>query len=165
MTELSFKHCQFDPAVILAAVRWYCAYALSYRHIEELLAERGIHVDHSTINRWVIRFAPQLEAKMRSKKKAVARSWRMDETYLKIKGQWHYLYRAVDKHGDIIDFYLSEKRDKKAALAFFSKAFDASGMPHRVVIDKSGSNLAALIMINTALFLAMLKVSLCCFKL
>ena len=135
------------------AIRWYCAYRLSYRDIEELLAERGVHVDHSTINRWVIRFAPQLEAKMRSRKKATAGSWRMDETYIKVKGKWQYLYRAVDKFGDIIDFHLSEKRDQEAALAFFSKAFDVSGIPHRVVIDKSGSNLSALKTINSILIL------------
>lgn len=89
------------------AARWYLAYALSYRDIEELMAERGVKVDHSTINRWVIEYAPQLENEFRKKHKSeVGCSWRMDETYVKIKGLWHYLYRAVDKEGKTVDFYL-----------------------------------------------------------
>ncbi len=82
---------------------------------------------YSTLNRWVIHYPPQLEVNGRSKRKSVAGSWRMDETYIKIKGQWQCLYRAVDKVGDIIDFYLSDKRDREAALTFFSKAFDTAG--------------------------------------
>ncbi len=117
------------------------------------MAERGIFVDHSTLNRWVIRYAPQLDANIRSNTKAVAGSWRMDETYVKIKGQWQYVYRAVDKFGDIIDFYLSDKRNREAALTFFSQAFGTAGLPHRVVIDKSGSNLSALLLINAILIL------------
>ena len=153
MSELNFKHGQFDKAIILTSVRRYIAYKLSYRNIEELMAERGISVDHSTLNRSVIRYAPQLDVKMRSKTKTVAGSWRMDETYVKIRGQWQYVYRAVDKYGDIIDFYLSDKRDREAALTFFSKAFDIAGLPHRYAINKSGSNLSALLMINALLIL------------
>lgn len=150
---LSFKWCQFEKAVILLAVRWYLAYPLSYRDIEEILDDRGITVDHSTINRWVIKYSPELEAEFRRKfKKLVGRSWRMDETYIKIKGIWHYLYRAVDKEGDTIDFMLSKKRDKKAALRFFGKAIGSSGVPDKVTIDKSGSNKAGLDDINALLF-------------
>ena len=102
------------------AIRWYVAYALSYRNIEELMSERGLSVDHSTINRWVVKYAPQLENNFRKKyKRKTGSSMRMDETYIKIKGQWFYLYRAVDKSGDTIDFMLSEKRDEAAARAFF----------------------------------------------
>ena len=83
------------------AVRYYISYKLSYREIEEILAERGINVDHSTLNRWVIRFAPLLEIRARQLKRPVSSSWRMDETYINIKGEWWYYYRAIDKHGDI----------------------------------------------------------------
>ena len=131
------------------AIRWYVAYALSYRDIEELMAERGLHVDHSTINRCVVTYAPQLENSFRKNyKRKTGSSMRMDETYIKIKGQWLYLYRAVDKSGDTIDFMLSEKRDEAAAKAFFTKAINASGKPEKVTIDKSGANNAALKSLN-----------------
>ena len=131
------------------AIRWYVAYALSYRNIEELMSERGLSVDHSTINRWVVKYAPQLENNFRKKyKRKTGSSMRMDETYIKIKGQWFYLYRAVDKSGDTIDFMLSEKRDEAAARAFFAKAINASGKPEKVTIDKSGANNAALKSLN-----------------
>ena len=131
------------------AIRWYVAYALSYRNIEELMAERGVSVDHSTINRWVIKYAPELENNFRKKhKRNTGSSMRMDETYIKVKGQWFYLYRAVDKDGETIDFLLSEKRDEAAAKAFFTKAINASGKPEKVTIDKSGANNAALKSLN-----------------
>lgn len=130
-------------------VRWYLAYPLSYRDIEELALERGLKVDHSTINRWVIKYSPQLEESFRKHhKKQVGRSWRMDETYIKVKGQWVYLYRAVDKEGNTIDFMLSEKRDEPAARAFFEKAIGSSGMPEKVTMDKSGANKAGIDTIN-----------------
>ena len=133
------------------AVRWYVAYSLSYRDIEELMLERGVLVDHSTINRWVIHYAPQLELEFRGKyKKKTETSWRMDETYIRVKGKWCYLYRAVDKDGDTIDFMLSKKRDKKAAKTFFDKAIESCGMPEKIVIDKSGSNLSALKEVNNS---------------
>ena len=127
------------------SIRWYVAYALSYRDIEELMTERGITVDHSTINRWVIKYGPQLESKFRkAHKRHVGNSWRMDETYVKVKGQWCYLYRAVDKIGKTIDFMLSKTRDKKAAFLFFKKAIRSNGIPEKVTIDKSGANKAGL---------------------
>ncbi len=136
------------------AIRWYLAYALSYRDIEELMLERGVEVDHSTVNRWVIKYAPLLEAEFRKKHKSgVGNSWRMDESYIKVKGDWHYLYRAVDKEGNTIDFMLSKKRDKKAAKRFFKKAIGAHGKPEKVTIDKSGSNKSALNSINLILSL------------
>ena len=149
---ISFKWRHFKKDIILMAVRWYVAYALSYRDIEELMLERGVEVDHSTLNRWVIKYAPLLEHAFRNKyKKTVGSSWRMDETYVKIKGDWKYLYRAVDKDGDTIDFMLAEKRDKKAAKSFFKKAIGTHGLPEKVTIDKSGSNKSALNSINLIL--------------
>ena len=118
---LSFTNKQFPSATILMSIRWYVSYKLSYRDIEELLAERGVQVDHATINRWVCEYAPQLESVFRSRKRAVCGFWRMDKTYIKVKGEWQTLYRAVDKQGDTIDFMLSEKRDEPAARRFFKK--------------------------------------------
>jgi transposase-like protein len=119
---ISFKGAHFPPEVILMGVRWYVAYPLSTRHVEELMEERGVHVDHSTINRWVVKYSPQLEEAFHRRKRPVGVSWRMDETYVKVKGEWRYLYRAVDKHGQTIDFLLTEHRDAEAALRFLKKA-------------------------------------------
>jgi putative transposase len=103
---LNFKWRHFKKEIILMLVRWYLAYPLSYREIEELALERGLEVDHSTINRWVIKYSPQLEELFRKRrKKRVGQSWRMDETYIKVRRQWVYLYRALDKEGNTIDFY------------------------------------------------------------
>jgi putative transposase len=122
------------------AVRWYLAYSLSYRNIEELMAERCVCVDHSTTNSWVIKYSPFLEKEFTNKQKhLVGRSWRMDDTYIKVKGKWWYLYRSVDKNGATIDLMLSKKRDKKAANKFFIKAIGYAGTPEKVTIDKSGS--------------------------
>jgi putative transposase len=92
---VSFKGAHFPQEIILTGVRWYVAYPPSTRHVEELMLERGVHVDHSTINRWVIKYSPQLEAAFHRRKRPVWVSWRMDETYIKVKGEWYYLYRAV----------------------------------------------------------------------
>jgi putative transposase len=142
---IDFKGHRFEKDLILACVRWYLAYPLSYRNLEEMMAERSVAVDHSNIYCWVRKFTPQLEAVFRKgKKRPVGTSWRMDETYIKIKGQWRYLYRAVDKDGQTIDFLLIAHRDKKAALRFFKKAVRQHGLPAKVTIDKSGANTAAL---------------------
>ena len=109
---------------------------------------RGITVDHATIQRWVIRFTPLLDKQFRRNKKPVSSSWRMDETYIKVRGKWKYLYRAVDKHGETIDFLLRAKRDKIAAQAFFRKAIKQHGKPEKVNIDKSGANISALTSFN-----------------
>jgi putative transposase len=151
---INFSGRHYPSDIIIMALRYYLAYKLSYREIEEIFAERNIHFDHSTLNRWVIKYAPQLEARFRKRKRKVASSWRMDETYIKIKGKSVYYYRAVDKYGDIIDFYLSERRDEPAARAFFEKAIGSSGLPDKVVIDQSGSNIAALDTINVRLWLS-----------
>ncbi|AQS36882.1 transposase [Shewanella psychrophila] len=151
---LNFSGRHYPSDIIMQALRYYLAYKLSYREIEEIFAERNIHFDHSTLNRWVIKYAPQLEAIFRKKKRRVSGSWRMDETYIKVKGRWVYYYRAVDKYGAIIDFYLSETRDEPAARAFFNKAINQHGLPEKVVIDKSGANAAALDTINIRLWLS-----------
>lgn len=119
---IKFTGRHFPSEIILQSVSYYISYKLSYREIEEVLAERGINVDHSTLNRWVIKYAPLLEYQVRKIKKPVASSWRMDETYINAKGQWKYYSRAVDKYGHVIDFLLCNRRDEKAARAFFTKA-------------------------------------------
>ena len=145
---MDFKWKHFKSDIILSAIRWYVAYPLSYRQVEEMLKERGLEVDHSSLQRWVVEYSPQLAKKFASHKKAVGKSWRMDETYIKVKGVWHYLYRAVDKVGQTIDIYLSKRRDTASAKLFFQRAFRSSGVPEKVNIDKSGSNTAALKVIN-----------------
>ena len=112
------------------------------------MQERGVFVDHSSINRWAIRFLPLLEKVFRKHKRLVGGSWRMDETYIKVKGVWKYLYRAVDKEGKTVDFLLTARRDKAAALRFFEKAMKTSGVPEKVTMDKSGANKAAMDEIN-----------------
>ena len=142
---IDFKGHRFEKAIILLCVRWYLAYPLSYRNLAEMMAERGVEVDPSNIYRWVQKFTPKLEAAFRKgRKQPVGSSWRMDETYIKIKGQWRYLYRAVDKVGQTIDFLLTAHRDTKAALRFFKKAIRQQGLPDKVTIDKSGAHTAAL---------------------
>ena len=148
-SNIEFRQRHFEKNIILLAVRWYLSYSLSYRDIEEMILERGIQVDHSTINRWVIHYSPLLEDNFRKKfKRQTGFSWRMDETYIKIKGKWHYLYRAVDKNGDTVDFMLSSSRDEPAAKAFFTKSIGSNGIPEKITIDKSGANLAGLNAIN-----------------
>ncbi|MEO6563857.1 MAG: IS6 family transposase, partial [Nitrosospira sp.] len=116
------RRMRFLLDVILVCIRWYAAYPLSYRHLEEMMEERGIEVDHSSINRSAIRFLPLLEKVFRKHKRPAGKSWCIDETYIKVKGVWKYLYRAVDKQGQTVDFLLSAKRDKEAARQFFDKA-------------------------------------------
>ena len=164
-SNIEFKQRHFEKSIILLMVRWYLSYPLSYRNIEEMMLERGIHVDHSTINRWVIHYSPLLEDEFRKKfKRQTGFSWRMDETYIKVKGKWHYLYRAVDTNGDTVDFMLSPRRDESAAKAFFTKSIGSNGIPEKITIDKSGANLAGLNAINfqiailTVLGLSMMQI-------
>ena len=141
---VSFKGAHFPPEVILMGMRWYLAYPLSTRHVEDLMEERGVKVDHSTINRWVIKYSPQLEDEFHRRKRPVWVSWRMDETYIRVKGEWVYLYRAVDKYGQTIDFLLTQQRDKKAARRFLNKAISRHGVPEKITIDGSDANAAAI---------------------
>jgi transposase-like protein len=141
---ISFKGAHFPPAVILMGIRWYLAYPLSTRHVEELMGKRGVNVDHSTINRWVIKYSPQLEEAFHRRKRPVWVSWRMDETYIRVKGEWMYLYRAVDKYGKTIDFVLTKQRDKAAARRFLNKAIGRNGLPEKITIDGSEANASAI---------------------
>ena len=151
MVDMKGSH--FPKDVILYGVWCYVRFSLSYRDIEELMLERGVSVDHSTLQRWVEKYSPLIAAQGQKRKRATAGSWRMDETYIKVKGTWCYLYRAVDKHGDTLDFWLSEKRDEAAATQFFKRTIENNGLPEKVVIDKSGANLAGLENMNILLFL------------
>jgi len=144
----AFHRLHYPADIIAQCVRWYLAYSLSPRNLEEMMAERGIVVDHSTLHRWIIRLVPLLDKAFRRRKRPVGRRWRMDETYIKVKGQWKYLYRAVDSGGQTIDFLLTAKRDAAGALRFFRKAIRHHGRPEVVTIDRSGANAAALTMLN-----------------
>ena len=121
-----FKWRQFQPEIIVLCVRWYLRYALSYRDLEEMMLERGLHVDHTTISRWVQQYAPELEKRCRPHLKGFTDSWKVDETYIKIKKAWVYLYRAVDSRGNTLEFLLSLTRDAEAAKDFFLKALQSS---------------------------------------
>jgi len=134
-----FKGRHFSGLMIIQAVNWYCRYCLSYRDIEELFLERGVSVDHSTLNRWVLSYAPLLEKRLRSYRNPHCGEVRIDETYIKVKGQWKYLYRAIDKNGTAIDFLLTARRNIKAAQRFFRKAFKEDGLfaPTYIGTDKA----------------------------
>jgi transposase-like protein len=136
-----FKWRHFEAEIILLCVRWYLRYALSYRDLEELMAERGLHVDHTTIFRWVQRYAPELEKRCRPHLKTTTDSWRVDETYVKVKGVWTYLYRAVDSQGNTLEFLLSRTRDSQAAKGFFTKALKSSHTvtPRVITVDKNAA--------------------------
>ncbi|WP_242043492.1 IS6 family transposase [Leptolyngbya sp. FACHB-671] len=145
-TTSPFKWRHFLPQIILLNVRWYCRYALSYRDLEEMMAERGVNVDHSTVNRWVLKYAPELDKRIRPQLKPTNDSWRTDETYIKIKGKWKYLYLAVDSEGNALDFMLSAKRDGKAAARFFRKVLKAQHTmtPRVITVDKNAAYPAAI---------------------
>ena len=141
----SFKGRQFTAEVILWAVRWYLMFPISYRDLELMLADRGVEVDHTTIFRWTQAYAPEIEKRIRPHLRPSNGSWRVDETYVKVKGRWTYLYRAVDSRGQTIDFLLSAKRDAEAAKRFFRKAL---GQPHTadprtITVDKNPAYLRA----------------------
>jgi transposase-like protein len=137
----SFKWRHFEPTIILLCVRWYCRYQLSYRDVEEMMKERGLNVDHSTVFRWVQRYAPEINKRMRQHLKMSGTSYRVDETYIKVGKTCKYLYRAVDKEGNTIEFMLSAKRDVSAAKRFFKKMMraDHRRLPFTISVDKNGS--------------------------
>ena len=142
------KRMHYPLDVMLTCVRWYVAYPLSLRHIDEIMAQRGVCVDHATVHRWAMKILPILAAVFRRRKRPVGLSWRMDETYIKVAGQWKYLYRAVDRDGDTIDFLLRAKRDHAAARQFLERAIGLHGVPEKITIDKSGANTAAVLSVN-----------------
>ncbi len=140
-----FKGRHFDRSVILLCIRWYLAYNLSLRNLEEMMAERGISVDHATIHRWVVRYSPELLKRFNARKRAVTGKWHVDETYIKVRGRWTYLYRAIDSNGDTVGFWFSERRDLVAAKRFLRKALKRHGRPERIVIDGSQTNREAIL--------------------
>ncbi|MBP7189848.1 MAG: IS6 family transposase [Rickettsiaceae bacterium] len=143
-----FKGFCSSPEIIMLFVYMKCRFSLSYRDLEEMAIIRGITIDHATLQRWVMKFVFLIEMQVKKHKSPVGKSWRMDETYIKVKGVWCYLYRAVDSKGNTIDFLLRKHRDLAAAKAFFRKAFRNNGCPDKVAIDKSGSNISALNSMN-----------------
>jgi transposase-like protein len=134
-----FKGRHFDKSVILLCVRWYLAYNLSLRNLKEMMAERGID-----LHRWVICFSPKLLERFNRKKRQVTRKWNLDETYIKVKGEWLYLYRAIDSNRDTVEFYFSKHRDLTAAKCFLCKAPARHGRPVRITIDGSETRIAIL---------------------
>jgi len=137
--SILFKWRHFEPEIILLCLRWYLRYSLSYRDLEEMMIERGLSVDHTTIYRWVQRYAPVLERRCRAKLKPTNKSWRVDETYIKVKGAWMYLYRAVDSEGSTVEFMLSPTRDAVSAKRFFRKALRArhTVAPRVINVDRN----------------------------
>ncbi|HUS86788.1 MAG TPA: IS6 family transposase [Bacteroidales bacterium] len=144
-------HC-FPKSIIIQAVYFKLRFSLSYRDVEEIMKIRGVEVDHATIRRWVYKFMPEIEIQMRKRKKVVGKRWRMDETYIKVKGVWRYLYRAVDKDGHTIDFLLTRRRQRMSAQSFLIKAIENNGKPELINIDKSGSNKSAIKLYNKRSF-------------
>ena len=132
-----WKH--FQPEIILLTVRWYLRYNLSFRNLVEMMEERGLEMAHTTIMRWVHQYGPELDTRIRPHLKETNDSWRVDETYIKAKGQWMYLSRAVDSEGNTIEFYLSKARDKQAAMDFFKKALGSNhvSVPRVITMDKN----------------------------
>jgi transposase-like protein len=136
-----FKWRQTEPELILCAVRWYLRYSLSLRDVEELFAERGLMADHTTIWRWVQRYGPELDQRLRRHLKPTNKSWRVDETYIRVQGRWYYLYRAIDSTGATIDFLLSALRDAAAAKRLFRKALSDPSHPQPGVINTDKARL------------------------
>jgi transposase-like protein len=134
-----FRGRHFAEEIIVLCVRWYLRFSLSYRDLEDLMAERGLTLDHTTVWRWVQRYAPELDRRVRRELKRTGTSWRVDETYVGVAGRWMYLYRAVDSCGATLDFYLSEKRNAVAAKQFFGKVLSAANRPRPRVINVDGN--------------------------
>ena len=147
-----FKHHRYPKIIILQAVYFKLRFTLSYRDVEELMLIRGIKVDHSTIQRWIFKLSPMVEKNMHKRKHQVGNSWRMDETYIKVKGEWKYLCRAIDKEGNTVDYLLTKKRKRLSAQSFLIKAIENNGKPELINIDKSGANTAAIKVYNKRSF-------------
>ncbi|MGA9774142.1 MAG: IS6 family transposase [Blastocatellia bacterium] len=130
-----FKRRHFDSSIIILCVRWYITYKLSYRDLRDMMTERGVDLAHTTILRWVQRYVPEFEKKWSRFALMVGTSWRVDETYIRVRGEWKYLYRAVDKHGNTVDFLLSKHRDIAAAKHFFRNAIVKHGTPEKITLD------------------------------
>jgi transposase-like protein len=140
VTGSAFAGFRFPPDIIVLGVRWYLRFGLSYRDVEELLAERGVEVDHVTVYRWVLRFTPLLAEAARPCRHRVGDRWFVDETYVKVAGQWRYVYRAVDQYGQVIDVFVSSRRDTMAARRFFERAIGTTSVtPVEVVTDQAAT--------------------------
>jgi putative transposase len=137
------KRLHYPLEIMLTCVRWYVAYPLSLRHIKEMMHERGVFAGHTTIHRWALKILPVLAATFRRRKRPVGNSWRTDEIYVLVGGQWKYLYRAVNREGATVDFLLAARRDLAAARRFLERAIGQHGLPDKITIDKSGANTAA----------------------
>jgi transposase-like protein len=133
--EELFKGRHFDQEIVVVCVRWYLSFKLSYRDLVAMMDERGIDLAHTTILRWVQHYTPEFEKRWNRFARRVGGSWRCDETYIKVKGAWIYLYRAVDKTGKTVEFYLSRKRDVNAAKAFLRKAMKQQRIPTKITVD------------------------------
>lgn len=145
---MTLPRMRFNQEVIWRCLLYYFKYPLSFREVADLMKDRGVEVHHTTIYRWVIKFSPVLEKSFRKHKRPVNGSWRLDETYIKVNGVYKYLFRAVDKYGQTIDFVLRAKRDRKAAMAFLRRAIKGSGCPKVINIDGSKSNKGAIQQLN-----------------
>jgi transposase-like protein len=144
-----FKGRHFDRSVILLCVRWYLAYNLSLRNLEDMMAERGISVDYATVHRWTVHYAPLLLVQFNRRNRPVTGKWRVDETHIKVRGQWRYLYRAIDSNGDTVEFWFSERSNLTAAQRFLRKALQRHGRPERIVIDGIQTNREAILSCDT----------------
>jgi putative transposase len=149
---MNIKGYCYPKSIILQAVHFKLRFTLSYLDVEEIMKIRGMVVDHATIQRWVYKFMPFIEAEMKNRKARVGKSWRMDETFIKVKGIWCYLYRAVDKSGNTVDFLLTRKRQRISAQSFLIKAISNNYRPRVINIDKSDSNNVAIKVYNKRSF-------------
>ena len=125
----------FEDQIIILCVRWYLDFKLSYRDLVRMMADRGIAVSHTTIMRWVLHYTPEFEKKWKRHARNIGLSWRVDETYVKVRGEWTYLYRAVDGEGRTVDFWLSKRRDVNAAKCFLRRALREHGDPLSITLD------------------------------
>jgi transposase-like protein len=130
-----FRGRHFNHEIITLCVRWYVTYKLSYRNLVEMMAERHLDVAHTTIMRWIQRYVPEFVKRWQPYARSVGTSWRIDETYIKLKGKWVYLYRGVDKEGQTVDFFLSQRRDMTAAKRFLQQAIEKRGAPEKITLD------------------------------
>jgi hypothetical protein len=151
-----FKRRHFDSAIIILCVRWYITYKLSSRDLREMMAERGVELAHTTILRWLQHYVPEFAKKWNRFARPVGRSWRADETYIRVRGEWKYLYRAVDKQGNTVDFLLSEHRDIAAAKRFFTRAIERQGAPEKITVDGyAATHLRPLVLMPTIRWMAL----------
>jgi putative transposase len=147
----TFKGLHYHKDVVMLCVIFYLKFQLSTRALEEIVTLRNLSIDHATVNRWVIKFSGLIEKNFRKRTQKFTGKYYVDETYVKVKGLWMYLYRAIDRNHETVDFYFSSHRNKKAAKRFFERMFKTGGIPEEITMDKSGANLAAIKTINKKL--------------